>query len=122
MIMEKKIGTARTAEILQVVADYYGLSLEKLRSRSRLQELVEARSVYAYLAWKWRNRMVGNYSIAELIGHDHAMVSYYRRRVEKFLSIGDPIIAPAVEQLTQILTEKFGECAENGDCNSLKNS
>ena len=65
--------------ILDGVCDYYGLTVEDLKSESKTKEKVIARQMYFYLADEFSN---ANFrQIGELINRDHSTVMYAANKI-----------------------------------------
>lgn len=69
-------------EIMKAVAEAYGITLEDLRSHSRIARLATARAVVCYLLYRYYN--YSTMDVGRMVLRDHTSVMHYCRQVEGF--------------------------------------
>lgn len=69
-------------DIMREVAEAYGVTLDALRSRSRIARLVTARAVACYILNRCLN--MSTTETGRAVFRDHTSVSHYCRQVEGF--------------------------------------
>ncbi|MFB0565497.1 MAG: transposase [Candidatus Aminicenantaceae bacterium] len=74
-------GEKNLYEILKIVSEITGISLECILGRSREQKISDARSLCAYIAT--RHAGISNKSVAEFLGRDISSISNMIRRIEE---------------------------------------
>ena len=72
-----------TERILIEISESTGISIEKIASKKRNKEIVNARIVYSYLAKKYTDKSLS--AIGKKINRDHSTVLHQIREAEKFL-------------------------------------
>ena len=75
---------ATKEEVMKIVCNYYNLSQDELRSRTRTRPIARARQMYMYLA---RLYTTASYSqIGSLVDRDHATVLYAFAKHDGYLT------------------------------------
>ena len=69
-------------EIMKAVAKAYGVTLEDLRSHSRIARLATARAVVCYLLYRYYNYSLKD--VGRMVLRDHSSVMHSVRLVEGF--------------------------------------
>lgn len=69
-------------EIMKAVAEAYGVTLEDLRSHSRIARLATARAVVCYLLYRYYNYSLKD--VGRMVLRDHSSVMHSVRLVEGF--------------------------------------
>lgn len=89
--------------ILKLVSNYYGLSLNDLRSSSRKPHIVKAKQVCIYFL-RTRIRALSLKDIAQLLGDKHhTTIIHSIKTITNYLSINDEEITKDVSILRQII-------------------
>ena len=71
--------------ILQIISEYYGVSENLIKSKSRKDEVVKARHAYFYIAYKTSGK--GLAEIGKLVNRDHTTVIHGIRKIEGEIDI-----------------------------------
>ena len=87
--------------ILEVTAEYYGMIVQQLQSRSKKAELVHARHVAIYLC-KTRHPKVSWTYLAKLLKRDHSSMIYAYNSIEAWIDIDQDLTREVHHLLTQI--------------------
>jgi chromosomal replication initiation ATPase DnaA len=74
-------------EVVKIVTDYYGMTVEEIRKIHRKRELVAARAILTWFLIKETNYTLK--SIGRYFGQDHTTVLYHREKILGFISIND---------------------------------
>lgn len=74
--------TSTALTIMNEVAEAYGITLDDLRSKSRVARLATARAVACYLLRHHLNMSTNE--VGRLVFRDHSSVTYSCRRIESF--------------------------------------
>ena len=69
-------------EIMNAVAEAYGITLEELRSHSRIARIATARAVVCYLLY--RNYNYSTKDVGNMVLRDHTTVMHNCRKVQGF--------------------------------------
>jgi chromosomal replication initiation ATPase DnaA len=92
--------------ILDCVCKIGGVSVDDVRSRSRVRYLVDLRGVYCLLARELVNdRIATNAAIAKRISRDHAECIYLRKRTCDLLSVNDRVVTPLYTEVRDYLND-----------------
>ena len=83
-------------EILDAAQKVTGLSLDRIRARTRKANIVEVRRAIFYLAWKYQSTTF--VALAQMFGMDHTSVIHNRNTAKRLLSAGD-------ERTTEVITQ-----------------
>lgn len=71
----------------QVICDYYGITFKDLVSHNRSRKLVDARTLYAYIATNFLKAKQS--MLAGELNKDHSTIIHYLKRAETLLSVDD---------------------------------
>ncbi len=88
--------------ILTVVSNYYGVTVEAVKSKNRTKELVIPRQVFAYLTRELTQNSVA--TIARKLNRDHTTILHAITKVEKELNENEEL-SSNIAVLKQKLTE-----------------
>lgn len=74
---------------LNVVADYYGLEPERIKTKTRARHISEKRQMFYYIAYKsWHgNKALTLTEIGGFIGYDHATVLHGIRKISELMNV-----------------------------------
>lgn len=71
--------------ILEVISEYYGVSENSIKSKTRKVKSVRARQIYFYIAYKTSGK--GLAEIGKLVNRDHTTVIHGIRKIEGEIDI-----------------------------------
>lgn len=107
-------------DILKVVSLITGVSIDEIKSKSKIGEYVTARHIYAYAVSKYGTQL----NAGELINRDRTSIIYGKRKIGEFLSNKNEIeLRKSVESILSTLEAyvfqrpcvRFGRCKyQNG--------
>jgi chromosomal replication initiator protein len=92
--------------IQDVVCEFYGLTLEAIKQKSRKAEIAHPRQVLSYFLMM--NTAMTFQSIGRIFGKDHTTVIYAKRRIED-LTFSDPMVKDEVETIKKRIKEALDE-------------
>ncbi len=98
------IGPLKIADVIDVVSDYSGLSIDQLKSKRRTQDLARYRQVAMYLAREMTGASLNQIG-RSFGGRDHSTVSHACQRVKE-LSAADPQFRGLVKTITERTRER----------------
>ena len=89
--------------IVEVVANYYNISVDELKTKSRKSEVILPRQICIYLIR--RKTKLSYPQIAKYFNHHHTSIIYTFTTISNFLSINDKNIVNDVNNLNKILNK-----------------
>lgn len=99
-ITHSQRATAQT--IIDLTAIHFGITPGQIVGKRQDADISDARHVAMYLLDK--EKVCGKYKIAILVNRNHTVVTYAIGKVKSLLSIKDPSITAAVNDIENILT------------------
>lgn len=92
--------------LLNIVSDYFEVSLEELKSKQRLTHIRQARQVYMYLGKKYRIHSLQQ--VGALVNRDHSTVVHSFSAVIKDASV-DPVLSADIREVEKRYNELLEE-------------
>jgi len=104
-------GRIKIATIIQVVADYFGLSVLDLKSERRTLKLSRPRHIIMYLARTLTERSMP--AIGLQMHRDHTSILHGVRKVERLLAEGDEAMRRDVDAITSLVKARSLVCIKS---------
>jgi len=105
IISDEDLVTVTATDVMEIVANYFGLSVDDLVCKSRVGALVEARSIAMYLCRRMTE--LSYPEIGKLFNRDHTTVLAAFRKVEtQYSDSSRPATFTQIEELTSRIRQK----------------